>query len=75
MSQPEAHYKLRCEAEGFYHLGDYTEWLEERVLEARALARTCYDHSVLAADSSEAALDAQAKFEKWDWCGRWEAKP
>lgn len=45
--------------------GPYFVWLENRVLEARALAKTCYDHSVLAADSSEVAIDAQAKFEKW----------
>jgi hypothetical protein len=33
--------------------------------EARDLAKTCYDHSALAADSSEVALDVRARFEKW----------
>ena len=69
MSQLETLYELHREAGGAYRFGgsaaDYIQWLEQRVLEARALAKTCYDHSVFPADSSEVAFDAQAKFEKW----------
>lgn len=66
MTDEDVHYRaLSMTNEDAKSLLRHCESLKEQVLEARALARTCYDHSVFAADSSEVAIDAQAKFEKW----------